>query len=171
MFCQRHHKVVFFAQCGLGIPTEKVRTKRIYPFSMRDRAFVFDSTFVSHQSDEENALSLRKRRKKRRRLFDDFCSLSLSLKKTTHRPVARVNQPRRFVRVDFRLLFPMASGIDDISRSRRGSMVAHLHDDDDGLGVRVFVLFLSFFLSLSLRVLNERSFDIESERYSILSIR
>jgi len=60
VFCQRHHKVVFFARGGLGIPTEKVRTtKRIYPFdSMRDRAFVFDSTFVSHQSDEENALSL-----------------------------------------------------------------------------------------------------------------
>jgi len=173
VFCQRHHKVVFFARVGLGIPTEKVRTtKRIYPFSMRDRAFVFDSTFVSHQSDEENALSLRKRRKKRRRLFDDFCSLSLSLKKTTHRPVARVNQPRRFVRVDFRLLFPMASGIDEISRSRRGSMVAHLHDDDDdGFGACVFVLFLSFSFSLSLRVLNERSFDIESERYSILSIR
>ena len=76
------------------------------------------------------------------------------------------------MRVDFRLLFPMASGIDEISRSRRGSMVAHLHDDDDdGFGACVFVLFLSFSFSLSLRVLNERSFDIESERYSILSIR
>ena len=136
---------------------------------MRDRAFVFDSTFVSHQSDEENALSLYESDAKNddvlSYIIHDFCSLSLSLEKT-HRPVARVNQPRRFVRVDFRLLFPMASGIDDI-RSRRGSMVAHLHDDDDGFGVRVFVLFLS----LSLRVLNERSFDIESERYSILSIR
>ena len=138
---------------------------------------MFDSTFVSHRFDEENALSLYESDAKNddfpTTIIHDFCSLSLSLKKT-HRPVARVNQPRRFVRVDFRLLFPMASGIDDISRSRRGSMVAHLHDDDDdGFGACVFVLFLSFSFSfsLSLRVLNERSFDIESERYSILSIR
>ena len=117
----------------------------------------------------KRSLSLRKRRKKRRLSDDDVLSyysrllfsLSLSLKKT-HRPVARVNQPRRFVRVDFRLLFPVASGIDDISRSRGIIIVAHLHDDDDGGGACVFVLFLSFSLSLSLRVF-ERSFD-ESER-------
>ena len=172
MFCQRRQSRLFRAWWSRNTNRKGQNKTHLSILDMRDRAFVFDSTFVSHQSDEENALSLRKRRKKRRRLFDDFCSLSLSLKKTTHRPVARVNQPRRFVRVDFRLLFPMASGIDDISRSRRGSMVAHLHDDDDdGFGACVFVLFLSFSFSLSLRVLNERSFDIESERYSILSIR
>ena len=113
-------------------------TKRIYPFSMWDhRAFVFDSTFVSHPSrDEENtlSLSLQKRGRKKRRLSK------------THRPVARVNQPRRFVRVDFRLLFPVM--IDDIirrRRSRRGIMVALLHDDD----VCLRALSLSLSLSLS----------------------
>ena len=158
MFCQRHHKVVFFAQCGLGIPTEKVRTKRIYPFSRCGIALSCSIRLLTKKTLSLSTKATQKTTTTFRRLL-----FSLSLKKT-HRPVARVNQPRRFVRVDFRLLFPMASGIDDISRSRRGSMVAHLHDDDDGLGVRVFVLFLSFFLSLSLRVLNERSFDIESER-------
>ena len=116
---------------------------------------------LSHTKATKKTLSLYESDAKNDDDFSTTFVLSLSLKKTTHRPVARVNQPRRFVRVDFRLLFPMASGIDDI-RSRRGSMVAHLHDDDDGFGVRVFVLFLS----LSLRVLNERSFD-ESERYSV----
>ena len=154
MFCQRHHKVVFFARGGLGIPTEKVRTKRIYPFS---RCGIALSCSIRLLTKKTLSLSTKATGQKtttfrRRRFIILFATfvLSLSLKKT-HRPVARVNQPRRFVRVDFRLLFPMASGIDDISRSRRGSMVAHLHDDDDdGFGACVFVLFLSFSFSLSL---------------------
>ncbi len=129
-----------------------------------DRAFVFDSTFVSHPSrDEENTLSLSLYDESEDAKNDDFPTTTTK----THRPVARVNQPRRFVRVDFRLLFPLASGIDDIIRRRRSrrGMVAHLHDDDDG-GACVFVLFLSLSLSLYLRVLlNERSFfDIKKAK-------
>ena len=69
---------------------------------------------------------------------------------TTHRPVARVNQPRRVVRVDFRLLFP-SIGIDDII------MVAPLHFDKGLFDDKVWSVCLSracacfFALSLSLR--------------------
>ena len=115
-----------------------------YPFSLGDR-IRFETRVVRTQ---------RKHHPKRRRTKTTITRIKKYA--TTHRPVARVNQPRRVVRVDFRLLFP-SIGIDDII------MVAPLHFDKGLFDDKVwsvclsracacfFALSLSLSLSLSLR--------------------